>query len=328
MEGSLTQAFGKMGHGILRYSPNPVACVVDSEHAGGDVVALTGIPRRCPVVKTLEEARSLGAEVFVLGIAPPGGSIPSAWYGTIDHAVQLGMSVLNGLHDLLGHRYPELAPGQWIWDVRVEPEGLTNASGAAATLPNQRVLMVGSDMAIGKMTAGLEVQKEYLSRGKKAEFVATGQIGITITGAGVPLDAVRLDFASGAIEREVLRYRDADVIVIEGQGSLVHPASTANLPLLRGSMPTHLIFCHRAGQTALARLPEVKLPPLPRLIQLYEDLGEACGSFARPRTLSVALNTAHVALDTDALDACKAVEDETGLPCADPVRHGCATLCG
>ena len=333
MQGYVGEIAGKMGYGILRYSPNPIACIVDSITAGQSIAQITGIAREVPIVATLEEAKSLGAEVLVLGVAPPGGLIPPDWYPFIDEALALGFSIVNGLHDRLGPRYDghdkactSPRPSQWIWDVRVEPPGLTVGTAAASKLYNKRLLMIGTDMAIGKMTAGLEIVKAARTAGIKTEFVATGQIGIVVWGSGVPLDAIRLDFAGGAIESEVMAAKEAELIVIEGQGSLIHPASSANLPLLRGSCPTHLILCHRAGQETLRRIPEIKIPPLRDYIRMYEDLAEACGTFARPNTVAVSLNTAHLASDEEAQTACRQITGETGLPCTDPVRFGATKL--
>lgn len=324
MEGAAVSYQGKMGYGVIRYSQNPIACVIDSEHVGADMAALAGMPRSVPVVASVSDAIAMGADVLVLGIAPSGGLIPAEWLPAIDQAISNGLSVLNGLHDLLAPRYGDLAEGQWIWDVRTEPEGLQPSSGAAANLRCRRVLMIGTDMAVGKMTSGLEIDKAARDRGIASAFVATGQIGITVTGRGIPLDAIRLDFAGGAVEREVVCAADegAELVVIEGQGSLVHPSSSATLPLIRGSMPTHLVLCHRAGQETLTRLTEVKIPPLRDLIQLYEDLATACGTFGRPKTVGVCLNTSHISSDAEALSACQSVCDAVGLPCVDPVRHG------
>lgn len=330
MEGHVTGQPAKMGHGVIRYSPNPIVCAIDAAHAGGDMGTVANMPKSVPIVGSVREARLRGADVLLLGIAPGGGVIPEDWYPAIDEAVATGMSVVNGLHDLLGPRYPHLDPpdagrpnAQFVWDVRIEPAGLVPAVGAARTLSNRRLLMIGTDMSIGKMTAGLEIYRVARERGIAAEFVATGQIGITVTGRGIPLDAIRLDFAAGAVEREVLAAsQSGDLVIVEGQGSLAHPASTANLPLLRGSCPTHMIMCHRAGQEHLFRLPDVGVPPLDQLIRLYEDLAEGAGNFPRPKTVAVALNTFHIASDDEALDACREIEDRLSLPCVDPVRHG------
>lgn len=325
MAGAFEDNTGKMGLGALRYSPNPIAAIVDPAHAGEDSVALTGIDRPVPIVSTLAEAKALGADVLLLGIAPPGGLIPASWWPTLDEAVSLGFCLINGLHDRLGPRYASLASDQWVWDIRIEPEGLGVASGAAAHLPNKRLLIIGTDMAIGKMTAGLEIYRLARERGIQAEFVATGQIGITVTGSGIPLDAIRVDFAAGSVEREVMRYQDAQLVIVEGQGSLIHPGSTANLPLLRGSCPTHLILCHRAGMSHPPRLPWLQIPPLRDVARLYEDLGAAAGTYPRPVTCAVALNTAHLD-DESARLACQEIEAETGWPTEDPVRHGCERL--
>jgi len=326
MEGAFAEKTGKMGMGVLRFSQNDIVCLVDSLNAGADSADLTGIDRHVPVVATVDDARALGADVLLLGIAPPGGLIPESWFPTLDRAVSLGFSIVNGLHDRLAPRYIDLADGQFIWDIRVEPPGLGVGYAEARHLTNSRVLFVGTDMAVGKMTAGLVMWKEALDRGIKAEFIATGQIGMTITGRGVPLDCVRIDFATGAIEREVMAARDAELVLIEGQGSLVHPGSTSTLPLIRGSQPTHLVLCHRAGMDALPRLPWVRVPPLNDLIKLYQDLAEVCGTFIRPKVAGIALNCAHLSSDQEALDACKKIESETGLPTTDPVRFGTARL--
>lgn len=325
MEAAANSDIGKMGFGVLRYSPNPIACVIDSELAGHDIREFGRSPRSCPIVSGLEEAIDRDAQVLVLGIAPAGGLIPESWRPALDEAIAKGLSLVNGLHEALAPRYPNLKPGQWIWDIRKEPEGLSPGTGAAAALPNHRVLMLGTDMAVGKMTAGLELTRGLRARGVSAEFLATGQIGITISGSGVPLDAIRVDFAAGAIEREVLRLQQAPVTVIEGQGSYLHPASTSPLPLTRGSCPTHLVLCHRAGQTALRRYPEVAIPPLSSVIQLCEDIAEACGAYRRPQTLGIALNTAHLG-EADARIAVAEASQEVGLPCTDPVRFGVDAL--
>lgn len=328
MEGALGEPFGKMGYGVLRYSPNPIACVIDSRFAGQEAYQVCGFSRedrRAPIVASIDAARELGAEVFLLGIAPSGGSIPESWMPIIDEAVTKGLSVVNGLHDRLASRYPVLQAGQYVWDIRVEPEGLGVGTAAARELQARRVLMVGTDMSVGKMTAGLEIDRAARMRGIRSSFVATGQVGITITGKGVPLDAIRLDFASGAIERAVLEGSEAELIVVEGQGSLLHPGSSATLPLMRGSCPTHLVLCHRAGMETLLRVPWVRIPDLARLARLYEDVAEAVGTFPRPKCCAIALDTSRLDAET-ARRAVGELENETGLPVADPVREGADRL--
>jgi len=320
MEGALTDVAGKMGFGILRYSPQTIVCVIDSLHAGKNAADITNIPRECPVVADLESARKMGADVLILGIAPPGGLIPESWWPTIDKAINLGFSIVNGLHDLVGPRYPDLPTSQFVWDIRIEPKGLGVNQGRAAQLSAKRVLMIGTDMAIGKMTAGLQMYKAATDHKVHCGFVATGQIGMTIMGVGVPLDAIRVDFASGSIEAEMLKYPDAEMIIVEGQGALIHPGSTATLPLLRGSMPTDLVLCHKAGQIYLSKMPGIKIPDLLEFVELYQNLASANGTFPRPKFSGVCLNTSDLSED-DAMSIMRKMSQELGVPVIDPVRH-------
>jgi len=250
MHENLTSGWGKMGLGLLRYSEATIVAVVDRQCAGQDLAAITGINRRAPIVGTVAEAARAGADTLVIGVAPPGGILPLDWRGELQAALREGMSLVNGLHAPLADDplySPLLHTDRFIWDVRREPEGLDNGMARAGQLPGRRVLTVGTDMAIGKMTASIEMERAARSRGLRARFLATGQIGICIAGDGVALDAVRVDFASGAVESLVMRYAiNHDLLLIEGQGSILHPASTAWLPLIRGGCPTHLILTHRA----------------------------------------------------------------------------------
>lgn len=325
LEGYMGRPECKMALGMMRYSENPIVCAIDSATAGGFLGDSFDLPRDCPILGSIDAAQAAGAAVVAIGTAPSGGMIPESYYVHLDRAVELGLSLINGLHDKLVPRYPILRPGQWIWDIRTEPEGIGVARGEAAHLPNRRVLMVGTDMAVGKMTAGLELYREALGRGIRTEFVATGQIGIVIMGRGVPLDAVKVDYACGAMEKAVLDAGAADLIVVEGQGSLVHPGSTSTLPLLRGTCPTDLVLCHRAGQATLKKMAHIRIPPLADLIRLYEDLAETCGTFPRPRTVGVALNTGHLA-EAEAREAIDSLATETGLPVADVLRSGAGRL--
>jgi uncharacterized NAD-dependent epimerase/dehydratase family protein len=143
---------------------------------------------------------------------------------------------------------------------------------------------------------------------------------------GIPLDAIRVDYAAGAVEQSVMAYGyDYDFLFIEGQGSLLNPASTATLPLLRGSQPTHLILVHRAGQTQISNCPDIKIPPLPQVIMLYEQVAAAAGAFTRSKVVGIALNTGHLS-PTAAAEVINATEKDTGLPCADLFRNGADKL--
>ena len=269
----------------------------------------------------------MGAEVLVLGTAPSGGRVPPEWMAMLAQAVDAGLSIVNGLHDPLNPVFGrKLKPGQWVWDIRT-PQGdmPAIATARAATLENIRVLMVGTDMAVGKMTVGLELWRALQARGVDAAFLASGQIGVSITGSGIPLDAFRVDHASGAVERMVMENADHEVLIIEGQGSLLHPGSTATLPLMRGSCCNAMILCHRAGMRKLDTSGDIAIPPLREVIALNEAVAGAAGALTPARVVGIALNTRD--LEEDAARAAIAeTAAETGLPVADTVRFGAGAL--
>jgi Uncharacterized conserved protein len=187
------------------------------------------------------------------------------------------------------------------------------------------VLTVGSDCAIGKMTVSLELDREARRRGVRSEFVPTGQTGIAIAGWGISVDAVVADFLAGAAEQLVLEgvARGGELLWVEGQGSLLHPAySGVTLGLVHGSAPHAYVLCHKAGETVVDEDDRFPIPPLSELVDLHERMS----LLARPaRVLAIALNTRD--LDEDAARRAVAeAEAETGLPADDPVRFGAARL--
>jgi len=322
MENHLFTDYGKMGHGVLRYLQNPIVAVIDSQNSGKNIKDCLPINRDVLVVKNIDQAIENGAEVLILGIASSGGKIPKSWFPVIKKAIHKGLSIINGLHDELSKKYTNmLKTNQWIWDVRIPQFVPQIAAARASVLNNKRILCVGTDMACGKMTTSLELYKWANDNNIKTSFIATGQIGITITGKGIPLDAFKVDHACGAVERVVLEEGESDWIFIEGQGSLLHPGSTATLPLIRGSCATHLVLCHRASKTHLRPPAEhIKIPNLNKVIKLNELLVNALG-ISNTRVVGISLNTA----DLDINAAKKAIEfwdSDTNLPVTDLVRFG------
>ncbi|KKJ00005.1 DUF1611 domain-containing protein [Prochlorothrix hollandica] len=331
LHGGVNGIDGKTGLALLRYRKGTIVVVIDQDTAGQSLGDLTGIDRSVPIVASVADALAHNPDVLVIGIAPLGGQLPLPWLKEVRQAVAAGLSVVNGLHQLLALD-PEIAAllataagspsAPWVWDLRQEPPGLTTATAAARNLSCRRVLTVGTDMAVGKMSTGLELNRLAQDRGLRSRFVATGQAGIMICGEGIPLDAVRVDFAAGSVEAQVLRQgAGADVVWIEGQGSLLHPSSTAPLPLVRGSQPTHLLLVHRAGQAHIYKRPECPIPPLPQVIALYEALASSAGAFTPAPVVGIALNTFGLSV-AEAQAALAHTESETGLPCADVVRWG------
>lgn len=324
MQGYLHSDFGKMGLGVLRYLTNPIVGVIDSEHAGSNINLEYDLDRDVPICATLNEVIEKGAEVLILGIAPSGGEIPQNWMPVIKLAILKGLSIVNGLHENLNYQFNKHTQNnlnQWIWDVRIPKFVSDVATAKANDLANKRVLMIGTDMAVGKMTAGLEIYHWAKQRKIGAGFIATGQIGITIMGKGVPLDALKVDHACGAIEQLVIDQKDNDLLIIEGQGSLLHPGSTATLPLMRGSCPTHMILCHRADKTTLRNPESIQIPNLKEFIQLNEAMASVCGTYGHPKVIGIALNTSKLSLE-EARESIRKVEKETGLPVTDVIRFG------
>lgn len=327
------QPSGKLGYGLLRYGAAPIVAVIDRASAGQSLSRITGIATDIPIVASLEEALAFKPNVLIPAISPAGGMLPAGWAEEIETALRAGLSIANGLHVSLGKdpRFNRLLqrPGQFLWDVRQEPEGLTTGTGQARLVAAARVLFVGTDMNIGKMTAALELDRAARARGLRSKFLATGQTGIMIAGEGVPLDAVKLDYAPGAVEKLILdNCENQDYLFVEGQGSLYHPASTATLALIRGAMPTHLILVHRAGQRVIRTEPWVRLPALTEAISLYEQVStvrQTSEEVSSPKVVGIALNTGHLTA-SEAQAATDEVARETGLPVADVVRHGAQAL--
>ncbi len=201
------------------------------------------------------------------------------------------------------------------------PADLDVPTGANLTHGAKVVLTVGSDCAIGKMTVSLELDRAARERGIASEFVPTGQTGIAIAGWGIAVDAVISDFTAGATERLVLEgvERGGELLFVEGQGSLIHPAySGVTLGLVHGAAPHAFVLCHLAGQTEIEGYPGQPLLPLPELVELYERISLP----ARKASVgAIALNTRDLG-DDEARAAVAAAEAETGLPADDPVRFG------
>jgi uncharacterized NAD-dependent epimerase/dehydratase family protein len=315
--------YGKTMRGVLRYRRDDVVGILDSQRAGETIDGL-------PVVGTVDEALGLEPAAALVGVATQGGRFPPAWRELIRRCVEAGLHVENGLHEFLGDD-PELVRlagrhGVELRDLRRPPADLSTPTGGNMEHGATVVLTVGSDCAIGKMTVSLELDREARARGLASVFVPTGQTGIAIAGWGISVDAVVADFLAGATERLVLDgvERGGDLLFVEGQGSLLHPAySGVTLGLVHGAAPHLFVLCHLAGLGEVEGYPGHPIPPLRELVELHERIALP----ARPAAVAcVALNTSGLATDDEARAAVAAVEAETGLPADDPVRFGAGRL--
>ena len=314
--------YGKTARGVLRYRPQDVVAVLDSESSATEHEGF-------PLVHSVAEARTYEPTTALVGVATQGGRFPPAWRALLKDCIRDGLDVENGLHEFISTD-PELVAlahehGAELRDLRMPPAGLNVPTGANLTHGATTVLTVGSDCAIGKMTVSLELDREARRRGWRSEFVPTGQTGIAIAGWGISVDAVVADFIAGAAEQLVLEgvERGGEVLFVEGQGSLLHPGySGVTLGLVHGAAPHAYVLCHKADQRYVDENERFPMPPLSELVDLHERIS----LIARPaRVLAVALNTR----DLDEAAARRAVEEteaETGLPADDPVRFGAAKL--
>lgn len=272
------------------------------------------------------EARAAGAETLVIGVTPFGGAIAPEWIGPIVAALGAGLNVASGMHVRLGS-IQEIAAaaeasGASLFDVRVPGRSFPVGSGRKRS--GRRMLMVGTDCAVGKKYSALAIARDMQAQGLKATFRATGQTGILIAGAGVPIDAVVSDFVSGAAET-LSPDNDRDHWdVIEGQGSLFHPAYAAvALGLLHGSQPDAIILCHAAGRTHVDGYPDFALPELAECIEA--NLGMARRVNPAVRCAGISINCSALPAEARA-DHLAAIADRFGLPCFDPVATGPAAL--
>ena len=333
-DGGFEMNEAKTAVGVMRYGRDATLAVVDSTNAGKMAADVVGVGRDVPIVSSIKEALATAkdATTLLLGTAPRGGVLPESWRSQILEGMRAGLDVINGLHYFLSDD-PELGEaarmaGVDIWDVRRAPDIHRVADTRAHALPATVVLAVGSDCNVGKMSTVLEIDALARQRGKsKTCFVPTGQTGILIAGWGVALDEIISDFTAGAAEdlvMEAAKECDArgDVILVEGQGSLVHPGySGVTLSLMHGSALDAMILCHQATRTTIRRY-TLPIPPLSELIRLYEDVT----AHVKPaRVIGISFNTFGMS-EAEARAALDRAAQETGLPATDPVRYGAAPL--
>lgn len=314
----------KTAHGVLRYGKDEVVAVLDSNFAGktvgGVMPGLLPDPGRdAPILATLPEALAYSPTSILVGVAPAGGRLPGEWMDTLREAAGAGLEIVGGLHQRLAPEFP----GANVWDVREPPAEVPIFSGEGFGVGPKVALTVGADAAIGKMTATLEIEREAEKAGISTSFVPTGQTGVIIAGWGVCVDAVVSDFVAGVSEMMVLQAAESspDLILVEGQGALSHPAySGVTLGLLHGSCPDCLILCVSPDTgPGYAGVPR---PSPARAARLYEEVA----ALVKPApVVAVSANTRGLS-EEEANTFVERVADETGLPTADLFRHPAAHI--
>lgn len=319
-EGHTEPHAGKTAASVIRYRGQDVAALLDSTQAGktsGDLLGTGSVP----IVGRLDDVPD--ANTLLLGIAPPGGKIPGPWRRIIlDAIARRKMDVISGLHDFIGDD-PEFSAaaaksGVQIYDVRKNQEK-TIARRKGLRPDCLRVHTVGHDCSIGKMVVSIEVTNGLKKRGHDAKFIATGQTGIMVEGDGLPIDCIVADFVSGAAEKLILENQHHEIVLVEGQGSLVHPSySGVTLSLLHGCAPQALILCYEIGRETVTGVESVKIPPLAEIKRIYEvmsNVHQPC------KIIGIGINSRRVSA-VEAAQERERTKAEFGLPACDVFRDG------
>ncbi|GAC1475275.1 MAG: DUF1611 domain-containing protein [Isosphaeraceae bacterium] len=275
---------------------------------------------------TIEEAATRGAGTMVIGLANSGGALSESWIPSILDALEHGMDVASGLHMRLSE-CPEVATTarglrRTLHDVRHTDQRFPTGCGTKRR--GRRVLTVGSDCSVGKMYTALALEKELRRRGLDADFRATGQTGILISGNGVAVDALAADFVAGAAEWLSPDNDPDHWDVIEGQGSLAHPAfAGVTLGLLHGSQPDALVMCHEPSRTHSRGLPHHPLLDLDELALL----NLRCAKLTNPKCImaGISINTCKLS-HSEALRLIESTEERYSLGCTDPRRFGVGNI--
>ncbi len=327
-DGYSTPFLSKTAISMLRYRTTDIAAVIDRQAAGKTAQELFGAGGDTPVIASLFDSKfdSSNVDAVYIGIAPPGGKLPGEWRLLIQNCIRRKIDIVSGLHDFLvdDKVYLELAQqsGAQLIDVR-RNQFKETAKRHLFRKGNVRIHAVGNDCSIGKMVASLEVQMGLTALGHDAKFLATGQTGIMISGEGVPIDCVIADFVNGAAEELVVQNEQHDYLLVEGQGSISHPAySGVTLGLLHGCAPEGLIFCYEAGRKQVKGFDNIDIPPT-------QDQMRACEVMANLRhpckIIGIAINT-RTMNEAEALAEIAQAEVTYGLPACDVYRTGADKL--
>jgi uncharacterized NAD-dependent epimerase/dehydratase family protein len=319
-EGHTEPHAGKTAACVIRYRGQDVVALLDGTQQGktsGDLLGVGNVP----IVGKLDDAPE--ANTLLLGIAPPGGKIPPPWRAIIlDAIARRKMDVISGLHDFVGDD-PEFSAaakktGVSIHDVRKNTEK-TIARRKGLRPDCLRVHTVGHDCSVGKMVVSVEVTNGLKKRGVDAKFIATGQTGIMCEGDGLPIDCIVADFVSGAAEKLILQNQHHEVVVVEGQGTLIHPSySGVTLSLLHGCAPQALIMCYEVGRDRVTGVESVKIPPLRDIMKMYDlmsNVHQPC------KIIGIGINSRRVSA-AEAAKERERVKSEFGLPACDVIRDG------
>jgi len=307
----------KMAQSIADWRPE--LCIGELSTPGCTVT--TGLAKY-----TISDAAKLGAKTFVLGFANSGGLLDKKWLPYILEALNQGMDIVSGLHDKLTN-FSEVVSKAYsancnLFDIRHPTAQFTTGTGRKRS--GKRLLTVGTDCSVGKMYTSLSLEKAMQQKGLDVSFRATGQCGILVAGTGIAIDCVIADFISGAVESLSPDAHAQHWDIIEGQGSLSHPAfAGVSLGLLHGSQPDALVICHALNRTHMRGLPNTDFPSIAQTIE--KNISAAQLTNPNVIVAGIAINTSSVSVQ-EGHDICEQLSKEFLLPCVDPVRDGTALI--
>jgi uncharacterized NAD-dependent epimerase/dehydratase family protein len=315
----------KTATGVLRYSDDDVVAVLDRNRAGDRVSDHLPDVQDAPIVGEMADVPACDA--LLIGIAPIGGGFDESWRPDVRATIERGCDVIAGLHYALGEdeEFAELAAEHdgRLRDVREPPADLTVADGTAGEVAARVVLTVGTDCSSGKMTSSFELREAARERGLEAAVVPTGQTGIMVSGWGIAIDRVVADFAAGATERLVEQAGDNDVLFVEGQGALAHPAySGVTASILHGAQPDSLVLCHVAGRGTVGGYDAFTLPNPGEYVELYESVAAPVSS----ATVDAGMLNTRGLTGSAASEAIDDYEAAIGAPATDPIRENAADV--
>ncbi|MGD8342029.1 MAG: DUF1611 domain-containing protein [Desulfobacterales bacterium] len=331
-EGAFNTPNGKTAHGLVRFTNRyRVLSVIDSRYVGGDAGnILDGRANGIPIFGSLQQAvaeadsHSRPASHFVVGLAPDGGRLPSAARQDAKNAIKYGLNVDCGLHDYLSED-PEMMKlaanyGVIIRDIRKPPriKNLHFFSGKIEEVRALKIAVLGTDSAVGKRTTAWLIVNGFKDMGLGAEMIGTGQTawmqGVKF---GVIMDSLVNDFVAGEIEHAVWsawKQEKLDVIVIEGQGSLMNPAYPGGFEILAAGRPDVIVLQHAPARLEYDGFPGYPIQPLSRQIHAIELLS------GKP-VAAITIN--HEGLSDDQIPlVCDNIQREVGLPAFDVLRDG------
>lgn len=332
-EGNFAEIDGKTANGLVRHSQTyRILSVIDSHHGGEDSgLVLDDVMNHIPIFKDLDAAvvhEAAIPDTFIYGMAPSTGRLSQADRRVVLIAISLGMNIVSGLHEYLSDD-PEIADAASVQKVTIRDirkpkisKDMRLFDGSVADVTALRIAVLGTDCAIGKRTTATVLARALNAEGIKTVLVGTGQTGL-MQGAkyGVAMDAVPPQFCCGELEGAIVAASDAehpDVILIEGQGALSHPAFCTSAFILRGSQPDAVILQHAPKRAHRCDFPDMPMPTPASEIALIE-------AFSDTKVIGVTLNHEGMS-EAEIAETIDAQSQKLALPVTDALSRPAAHL--